>query len=404
MGGWLCLLGTLACSAGPTGPGPGTGPITELPRALSEIEEEVVSAGNTFALALTKELLPEEPDSNLFYSPLGASMLLGIILNGADGATRAEIQSALGLDALSQEQINRGFADLAELLLGLDPSATIDLGSSIWAEMRFPVLPDFLQRVRDGFGAEAANVSFAEPAALERINTWASEATRGRIETIFDELPQNTVLVLLNAIYFKASWAARFDPGLTEPAPFTTPDGSTVSAQLMYLEDPDVLTASREGAVLVELPYGGGAFSMLAVLPPADVSVGDFVRGLTHESLTAWTEELAPARAHLRFPRFELEWEGRLEGPLMRLGISDAFGPADFTRLTAGGGVWLDLVKQKAFVRVDEEGTEAAAVSGGVGVTSAPPEIRFDRPFLFVIRERLSGTTLFVGVIHDPTA
>lgn len=402
LGVWLLWPGAFGCSESPTAPD--RDPITELPRALSEIELELVSTSNHVAFALAKELLPREADSNLFYSPLSASMLLGMILNGAGGETRAQIRSVLGFDALTEEQINRGYADLVELLLRLDSSVTIDLGSSIWTEPGFPLLPDFLERVRSSFGAEAESVSFDDPGTLDRINRWASEATRGRIETIFDALPSNAVMVLLNAIYFDASWVNRFDPDLTEPAPFTRPDGSTVDAPLMRLDGRDVPIAHPDGATMVELPYGRGAFGMVAVMPARGTTVRDFVSNLTEESWDAWTRELAPGRAYVRLPRFELEWESRLNEPLVRLGMSDAFGAADFSRLTPGGGLWLDVVKQKTFVRVDEEGTEAAAVSGGVGVTSAPPEIRFDRPFLVVIRERLSGTIVFMGVIHDPTA
>ena len=159
----------------------------------------------------------------------------------------------------------------------------------------------------------------------------------------------------------------------------------------MHMDGRDVPIAHPDGATMVELPYGRGAFGMVAVMPAQGTTVRDFVSDLTEESWDAWTRELAPGRAYVRLPRFELEWGSRLNEPLIRLGMSDAFGAADFSRLTPGGGLWLDVVKQKAFVRVDEEGTEAAAVSGGVVVTSAPPEIRFDRPFLVVIRERLSG-------------
>ncbi len=322
LGVWLFWPGAFGCSESPTAPD--RDPITELPRALSEIELELVSMSNHFAFALAKELLPRETDSNLFYSPLSASMLLGMILNGAGGETRAQIQSVLGFDALTEEQINQGYADLVELLLHLDSSVAIDLGSSIWTG--FPLLPDFLERVRSNFGAEAENVSFDDPGTLDRINRWASEATRGRIETIFDALPSNTVMVVLNAIYFEANWVTRFDPDLTEPALFTRPDGSTVDVPLMHLDDRDVPIASPNGTAMVELPYGRGVFGVVAVLPAPGTTVRDLVSDMTDESWDAWTRELAPARAYVRLPRFELEWESHLNEPLIRLGMSDARG------------------------------------------------------------------------------
>jgi serpin B len=388
--------------------GPEVQPITELPRALSSVEQAVLRGSNTFAFELASELLPQGPRENLFYSPLSASMLLGMVLNGADGNTFQQMRRTLAFEGLTQEEINRGYADLIDLLLDLDPSVTIELGNSIWAGL--PVLPDFTDRVRTSFGAETANVSFTDPATLPRINRWASDATKGRIETIFDELPLNTVMVLLNAIYFKANWVTQFDKARTERAAFRRSDGSTVTSDLMYLDDAAGITVSRQdGARLVELPYGGGAFTMVLALPDEGGSVNALVEGLTAEKWSQWMAALGGGSGGgrgsiVRLPRFELEWEKELNDPLMRLGMTDAFGgAADFRRLTSGGGVWLDIVKQKAFVRVDEEGTEAAAVTGGAMVTSGPSEIRFDRPFLFILRERLSGAILFMGVINDPT-
>jgi serpin B len=387
--------------------------ITELPRALSATEREVLARSNAFAFSLAKKLLPPAPDSNLFYSPLSASMLLGMILNGADGNTYTQMRGVLGFDGLTQEQINQGYADLIGLLTSLDSTVTMELGNSIWAAQGFPVLPDFMQRVQSSFGAEAANVNFGDPGTLPRINRWASDATHGRIETIFDRLPPNVVMVLLNAIYFKGSWTQQFDKARTEPAPFRRPDGSTVTADLMYLDTynpgfPMTSVLGLNDVTLVDLPYGGAAFSMTLALPAAGRSVSALVESLTVEQWNAWMAELGARKRGMivRLPRFELGWEKALNDPLEALGMTDAFngGAADFRRLTPEGGVWLSLVKQKSFVKVDEEGTEAAAVTGGVVAVTMPPEIRFDRPFLFVIRERLTGTILFMGVIHDPTA
>lgn len=399
----VAALLAAACSPDPTGPGPAPDPITELPRPLSSVERQVLAASNAFAFRLAAELLPEGPGDNLFFSPLSASMLLGMVLNGADGRTFDQIRSGLAFDGLSQEEINQGYRDLIDLLLGLDPTVTVDLGNSVWTQRGFPVLPEFMDRVRDSFGAEADDVDFADPATLGRINQWASDATRGRIEEIFDRLPANAVMVLLNAIYFKGDWTDAFDRSRTERAPFTRPDGSTVTADLMYREG-ETRVGYREGVTLVELPYGGEAFSMVVALPAAGSSANDLVGGLTAETWDGWMESIGSGRAFVRLPRFELEWEKELNEPLISLGMTDPFGPgADFRRLTPGGGVWLDVVKQKSFVRVDEEGTEAAAVTGGVMVTSMPPEIRMDRPFLFVLRERLTGAILFMGVVNDPT-
>jgi serpin B len=221
------------------------------------------------------------------------------------------------------------------------------------------------------------------------------------------------VSILLNAIYFKANWTTQFDKAKTRQEPFRRPDGSTVTVDLMHLDNyyaevPKTSVLGRNGVTLVDLPYGGGAFAMTLVLPDAGRSVNALVQGLTVQTWNGWMTELNASKRGviLRLPRFELEWEKVLNGPLSTLGMPDAFRPgiANFSRLTPVEA-YLSLVKQKSFVKVDEEGTEAAAVTiGVVAPTSAPSEIRFDRPFLFVLRERLTGTILFMGVINDPTA
>jgi serpin B len=405
----------LAACSDPSGPGGAVAPITELPRALSSVEREVLRGSNAFAFALTPQLLPQGSGDNLFWSPLSASMLLGMVLNGAGGNTYQQMQQALAFQGLTQEGINRGYADLIELLVGLDPSVTIDLANSVWTGRDYPVLPDFLSRVRASFAAEAQAVDFRDPATLGRINGWVDDATSGRIAKIFDEMPNggDIVAILLNAIYFKASWTTEFDRARTQREPFHRPDGSTVTVDLMRLdtylaENPRTSASLRGDVTLVDLPYGGGAFAMTLALPAPGSSLDALARGLTAETWNAWMSELDGSRRGVivRLPRFELEWEKELNDPLRAIGMRDVFtrGVADLSRLTPVQS-YLSLVKQKSYVKVDEEGTEAAAVTAGVAVpTSAPSEIRFDRPFLFVLRERLSGTILFMGVINDPTA
>lgn len=398
-----CALLSAACSES-TGPGADGDPITRLPRQLSAVERDVLGASNAFAFDLTGQLLPDAPEENLFWSPLSASMLLGMVLNGADGETYDQMRGVLGFDGMTQDQINQGYHDLTELLVGLDPAVSVEIGNSTWTGRGFPLRPDFSQRVSDAFAAEAREVDFGDPGTLDAINGWVDDATHGHIESIFDELPGNVVMVLLNAIYFQGDWTTRFDRERTTRAEFTRSDGSTVTADLMSLEETFPF-GSDDDVVLVELPYGGEAFAMTVVVPRHGRDVNEVVAGLTPEIWNGWLEGLTEAEVLVQLPRFELEWGARLNEPLEALGMTDAFSPgaADFSRLTPGGGVWLDLVKQKAFVKVDEEGTTAAAATGGTVVDSAPPSVRADRPFLFVLRERLTGTILFMGVVNDPT-
>jgi serpin B len=402
----FCTLAAGTCSDSPSGLGAGPpARIDELPRALSAAERAVLEASNRFAFRLAGELLPVGPGENLFFSPLSASMALGMTLNGAGGATFDQMREVLGFEGLGQSAINEGYRDLIELLVGLDPSVRFEIGNSIWQELGFPVEPDFLDRVEDHFGAEVEEVDFGDASTLERINGWVDEATEGTIEQIFSALPVNVVMVLLNAIYFKGDWTVPFDEDFTSIGDFHRSDGSTVPTDLMMRDD-TVAYVATERFQAVDLPYGGGAFSMTVILPAEGVSPEELVQELDEDAWQGWLGGLFTTRVALTLPSFELEWEAKLNEALETLGMVDAFDPgrADFTRLTPGGGVWIDLVKQKAFVRVDEKGTEASAATAVVIVQSAPPSVRVDRPFLFVVRERLSGTILFMGIVNDPTA
>lgn len=399
----VLAVGLTGCQDG-TGPGP----ITELPRELTASERTVIEGSNTFALDLLRTSVARNAGSpNVFLSPLSASMALGMTMNGAEGETWSQMRDMLGFDALEESEINESYRALIGLLLDLDSRVTFGLGNSIWTREGYPVLPEFYDRARTHFDAEVRELDFSDPAAADRINTWVEDVTRGRITEMVDKIPGNVVMYLINAVYFKGDWTSQFDPDRTTTAPFTTRAGETVSVPLMS-QTSEFRTFRAGAAQGVELPYGGGAFSAVAVQPSGDRSLDDLVAELDRGTWDEWTDLLdsaTAAEAAVALPRFELEYEEVLNGTLQTLGMTHAFdGRADFSRMVEGGGVWVDEVRQKTFLKVDEEGTEAAAATSVAVVESAPPTFRFDAPFLFVIRERLSGTILFIGTIGDPTA
>jgi serine protease inhibitor len=400
------LLALPACEAltGPRGGAPGL--ITELPRALSPAELEVIRGSNIFAMDLLRQSVTARPDeANVFLSPLSASMALGMTMNGAAGETWTQMRDMLGFAGLEEPAINEAYRALIGLLLDLDPGVTFGLGNSIWTRLGLPVVPDFYERVREYFGAEVQELDFSDPSTLAIINGWVEEATHGRIDKILDQIGPRDVMYLINAIYFLADWTEQFDRARTEERPFTRADGSTVPVPLMS-QMGEFRSFHADDARGIELPYGGGAFTAVAMLPAEGETLAELVAGLDAERWADWMDRLdarEPDRAYVALPRFEIEYAQLMNDDLQALGMVDAFGPADFSRMVQGGGVWVDRVVQKTFLRVDEEGTEAAAATMVVMVESAPPEFVFDRPFLFAIRERLSGTVLFVGVIGDPT-
>lgn len=416
----ILALAALALSCGDsTGPGGAPALITELPRKLTVGEQAVIEGSNRFAFDLLRDVWAGRPaDSpNVFLSPLSASMALGMTMNGADGDTWTQMRDLLGFEGLEEPEINASYHDLIALLLDLDPAVTFGLGNSIWAAEGVPFREAFYNRVAEDFGAEVQERDFGDPATLAAINGWVDQVTNGRITRLLDEVPAGMIMYLVNAIYFEGDWRQPFDPDRTEEATFFRMlPLSTVRVPMMSLEA-ELRTFSTSTAVGVELPYGGDAFEALAVLPQGSSSMDALVASLDTAVWADWMARLDGAAVEERvvaLPRFELEYGRTLNDALIGLGMPDAFSDvdADFTRLTpldlpAGEGppwVYVSEVKQKAFLKVDEEGTTAAAATSvGVALTSVPMSIRFDHPFLLAIRERLSGTILFIGVIGDPS-
>jgi serpin B len=347
------------------------------------------------------------PGQNVFLSPLSASLALGMTMNGARGETFDAMRHTLAFGNLSQAEINQSYRGLIDLLVELDPKVRMEIANSIWYRDGFPFHADFFDVTRTHFDAEVAGLNFDSPASVTRINDWVKEKTSGKIEEIVDRIDRRTVMFLINAIYFKGSWTNRFDPARTYDAPFYDASGTRQvrTVPMMNREGP-IRVAAGEGFEAVDLPYGNGAFSMTILLPDAG---GDVERLLASLDATEWgslVEGFAEREMGIALPKFRLEYEQHLVDALTALGMGPAFAPgrADFTGMSpAGKDLYISDVLQKTFVEVNEEGTEAAAVTKvEIRETSAPAVFTVNRPFLFVLREKFSGTILFVGKIVEP--
>ncbi len=405
---FLCAFGlvlALACSSS-TEPRPGApSPVLDaLPRPLSAGEQTIIAASNDFSFSLLRRLGGTQSDSNVFVSPLSASMALGMAMNGASGTTFDEMRATLGFGATSEAEIDQGYKSLIALLRGLDPSVDFRIANSIWMREGFPFTPPFLEAGRTWFDAQASPLDFTSPNAVKTINDWVSTATAGKIPTILDGIQDDEVMFLINAIYFKGSWRAKFDPALTVDAPFHGIAGDQ-PMKLMHREG-SIRYVQTPAFSAVDLPYGNSAYSMTVVLPSAGQSVDGVLSALQSSAWATWTTQLHDAEVDLYLPRLKLMWERMLIPDLQALGMRAAFedGGADFTRMSPlGDRLFISTVKQKTYVDVNEEGTEAAAVTNvGISFTSAPlrTTFRVDRPYIFAIRERLSGTILFLGAIR----
>jgi serpin B len=399
------LLGA-ACAESPI-----TGPITHLPRDLTAGEQQLVSSGNRFAFALFHTIAAQESaDSNLFVSPLSVGMALGMTVNGAMGATRDSMLHALQLDGLTMDAVNRGYRGVIDLLRGLDPAVELTLANSIWYRNTIQPGQAFLDDVHTWFDAELQGLDFASPSAPQTINDWVNAQTQGKIPTIVDGIPDSAIMYLINAIYFKGSWTQRFDPALTHDAPFHLRGGTDATARMMVHKDAaPARYYDGDGVTVVDLPYGGRAYAMTIVLPPAADGIDSLVTGLTEERWDGWMAGLDSSNVIVTMPKFTLTFAREMKPYLAALGMGIAFcdgGAPDFSRLYPAGGACISKVKHKTFVDVYEEGTVAAAVTSvEIGVTVAPSgplHVVVDRPFVVAIRERLTGTILFLGRVTHP--
>lgn len=336
-------------------------------------------------------------------------MALGMTLNGARGETREVMEATLEKQGLSPAEINDAYRGLIDLLEGLDPKVEVALANSIWYRQGLPVKQAFIDTNRTHFDAEVAGLDFTDPSAPGQINSWVKEETRGNIpEIVSNPIPQDLVMYLINAIYFKGQWRAQFDPAETADEAFHLADGSTVTVPMMerteavrhpYFQT-DQFTA-------VDLAYGDSLYSMTILLPHENASVQGVVDSLDKEAWSQLTEQMKPHElSRLKMPKFTLRYEKELEDLLTELGMGVAFtDQADFRDIADTSSLAISKVKHKTFLQVNEEGTEAsAATSVSIGVTSAPPSVLVNRPFVVAIRENHSGTILFIGTVMNPTA
>jgi len=389
----VALVGSACTEA--TAPG---APIAELPRALTGSEGKIIAGSNDFAFDLFRTGNLAQHKANVFISPLSASMALGMTANGANGATYDEMHTALRLGGATREDVDGGYKSLIALLRGLDPGTDFKIANSIWYEQTFPFNASFLDESKDFFDAQVQALDFTNPSAVTTINSWVNAQTNGRIPKILDSIDSSEVMFLVNAIYFKGIWQIQFDKSKTVDALFHAADGTTATVPMMARGKGVQFTATPEYSA-VDLPYGNSAFTMTVVLPRGDIDA--FAESFDQPKWNLLVSSLHDSDIEVFLPRFRMEWKRELNDDLQQLGMRLAFYNADFTRMSPLGlNLVITRVLQKTFVDVDEEGTEAAAATMvGIGVTSMPTPFLADHPFLVVIRERFSGTILFIGKI-----
>lgn len=378
--------------------------------AASSDQAKLVSADIGFAFGLLKELAQEQPAKNVFISPYSISTVLQMVCNGAAGSTRDEMSNVLGTAGLQTSALNKSCKDLDASIRSAGSDVTLTIANSIWYSVGINVRPQFISINRDYFGAAIQTADFTDPRTAGIINRWADENTQGRIKQISQgRLPGDTRMILANAIYFKGSWERKFDAKLTLQKNFNLSE-SRVQLVPMMQQGGEYQYREGNGFQAVRLPYKGGRLGMYVLLPEG-YSATKLLATLNDQM---WQQQvlaqLSQKKGNLSLPRFKLEYGAELKQPLQAMGMKAPFSHAANFSGMAAEPLLLSAVMHKSFVEVNEEGTEAAAVTvARMKSQSLQPQVRpfemvVDRPFLFVIADKQTNAIFFAGIIADPLA
>jgi len=385
---------------------------------LSAREAQTVQHTTDFAFEAFRRLNTlKSSEKNQFISPFSIAMAVAMTANGADGSTKAGIYQTLGMQGPTDEQINQSFGSLSRYLNGIDPKVRFEPANSIWYRNTHTAQSAFVQTNQTYYDALVKGLNFNDAAGSKNtINSWVKEKTQSKIEEIVDDINDNHVMFLINAIYFKGTWTYQFDKALTRPQDFLLDEARGVRKDFMTTQGVMTYLADNE-KVLVNVPYGNKQFEMTLIMPQGNGTVDQLITSLNARKLAEWQSQSKTGSVQVIMPKFTFEGdytEKEFNQVLADMGMNEAFvNSADFSRLLVGvgkGELKIDEVVHKTFVQVDEEGTEAAAVTsaGIVLVSSAggpigPPQFIFNRPFVYMIREKNSGAILFMGKMMNPT-
>ena len=377
---------------------------------LDAFDMTLVEKTNDFGFNLYKNLARE--NENIMISPVSVSLAMAMVYNGANGATREDMARALNVQGLELDRLNKNNLALLYYLTSADPELTVNIANSIWMLEDFKFSEAFVATVKNDYQAEAKKLDFADPKSADVINKWVDDKTRGTIDQIVTPpIDSQTIMFLINAVYFKGSWTSPFETELTSEQAFNLVDGQTVTVPTMYQSGSfDYLKSS--GFQALRLPYGEDEqMAMVLFLPDQNTSLSEFQNQLNQDNWSNWQAHFEAKAGTLMLPKFTMEYEKSLNQVLAELGMGIAFEPgkADFSGLAAAAAddIYISNVKHKTFIEVDETGTEAAAVTSvEVGTTSMPAydfELNFDRPFFYAIEDSETGAIVFMGSVLDPS-
>lgn len=385
-------------------------------KAAEQIDSQTIAnANNDFAIRLYSKLQAAgKKNENLFFSPYSISTALAMTATGAENQTEVQMLKTLGLPTKTEKQklhsaIGKVIKELNDR--GQENDYQLSIANALWGQIGYEFLPEFIELAGNNYDGGLNEVDFAGATETTRqtINSWVEKKTNDKIQNLISKgvLDSMTRLVLTNAIYFKADWANGFKADRTQNADFTLAGGEKISVPMMN-QTAEFNYVEIDNFQLLELPYINNELSMLAFLPKEIDGLGEFEKTLTIKNINQWLGKSNKCKVIVSIPKFKMTSKFNLNNVLKSLGMADAFSAdADFSAMTGQKDLYISDVIHKAYVDVNEEGTEAAAATAVVmRLTSISPQelpiFRVDRPFLFLIRDNLSGTILFIGRLVNP--
>ena len=374
------------------------------PIELTVKQTKKANADNCFAFNMFKEVSALSENTNTFFSPLSLNMALGMLYNGASGETRTEMAEVLDMADFTETEINEYYQKLSQALLNIDPLTDISIANSIWYRDGYPVKQPFINVNQKYFDAMVRALDFNRSDAADIINKWCADKTKDRItEIIENSIPDDVIMYLINALYFKSQWQFEFDKTQTKLDDFTKV-GNQIKKVNMMEQTTTLPYYADQHLQCVEMPYGNQAFSMVAILPAYNQDIDQLIDYLDNTVWRNIIDNLREQNVRLKLPRFKVECELPLNKPVWNVGMKRIFG-GGFANIS-NGPLAVSNIKQKTFVEVNEEGTEAAAVTviEMRELSNSGTSIPFfaNRPFLYLIKEKSTGTILFIGRMDEP--
>lgn len=373
-------------------------------RTLSAAEIQVAAGTNDFAFNLFRNIQKETPENN-FISPLSVSIALAMTLNGAAGDTQQGILNTIDFGDFSADEINQGYKDLTALLLSMDKKVKLGIANSVWYSEKYHVKESFADKITTYYDGVVTGLNFGDAASKNKINNWVENKTNGRIKDLINNISQDEVMFLVNAIYFKGDWTYQFDKSKTKKANFKKIDGTTAPVDMMFSSGVKMLHYYANSTRLLDIPYGNKQFSLTLLVPDNPEHITNLVSSLDMETFNYWLSQADSLKPEFEMPKFKMTWKDDLLKNLKTMGMPIAGFPNLFKEDL---DLAISRVIHQSFLDINEEGTEAAAATAvGIELTSAPSQpvrITVDRPFVFMIREKHTGAILFVGQLIDPVA